>query len=185
MALACLLNLGATSHVGAQAAAATTPEYSSAVIAQKFRAMQNVNLSWSEIDELEQACKQAAQHADVSTLALAASVDSGPIQGLAIRKIAELPTDLQKQALVLVLREDRCWKLSSLRGESFTGQMEVQKRIRELVSQLLHRDLRETSKYYDPDPRKQSRKEDLSSDPVILDPAVREQAAKDLLASKD
>ena len=144
--------------------------------------------SEEEYRNLRQACDVAASKQDVDTLIQLAHTDSVAISGTAIDKIKTLPIPQQKRAMAAVLRDDRFWNYDPVRGRAFRmykeGQFDLQLRVRQMVSQLLKRELRQESKHYDPDEKKQVKAEGMNFEGFVIDPVSREKAAKDLVASQ-
>ena len=138
--------------------------------------------------ELERLCGQALAHQDVPTLCALACIDPGNVRMQVLRGLPAQPLPVQRQVLVAVLQDDRLWNYD--RVHHFTqsgfreGQYSVQLEVRGLVGEVLGRDLRRESKYYDPDRRKQAKAEAAATivEASILDVATREQLIATLSA---
>ena len=177
----CLL---ATAEIDPLAAQEAASGYNHTQAVTRIESLRGTNWKFEESRELERMCDQAVVHEDVDVLLRLTSIGSTSIQGYTVKQIKLLPVPLRKQAVVSVLRDHAFWNYDPVKQRYTMRQVEGQSNsqlvVRRLAGDLLGRDLRKESKYYDPDPRKQQVAEDLYA-PAILDPATREQLVQELL----
>ena len=162
------------------------PDYNAAQAIQQIDRLRGTLLASDENRELERICDQAVTHQDLDVLLRLTLFEGASIQEYAIEKIKLLTVPLQKQAVAAVLRNDLFWNYDAGKQKYIMphgkGHLDEQLIVRGMVGKLLGRDLRKESKYYNADSIKQAQAEAVYA-PAILDPATREQLAKELLAT--
>ena len=165
--------------------ASESNSYSSEQASSAVKNLSAGNITEETIFQLHQLCEQAVLHQDTDTLLQVSRIKRPRIREIALDKISELPVASQKRAVALILKDDEFWNYDPVHDEPIRqysmGEKAMLYVARDMVSRLLGRDLRSTSKYYDIDPKKQFREEEMHPRTPVLNATVRRQLANELL----